>query len=261
MKVTIVGCGDAFASGGRAHTCFRLDSPAGAAIVDFGASSIAAWKRLGFRFEDVDLVAISHLHGDHFGGLPFLLLDCEFVERRVRPLIVAGPPGLKARLGQMLDASFPSRPPWSFPLELVELQPGRPARLSGFTLENFEVIHSPGSSPTGLRLDDGGALFAFSGDTSWTDALYDIAQDADLFLCECYSGEQAAPGHLDWPTLRAKLSGFSAKRMVVTHMSDSALRRRAEMEGAGLVAAYDGQIFDLEPRGDGGARAGVPALP
>ena len=39
---------------------------------------------------------VSHLHGDHFGGLPFPILDGQF-SRRPGPLAVVGPPGMAAR--------------------------------------------------------------------------------------------------------------------------------------------------------------------
>ena len=93
MKVTIVGCGDAFGSGGRSHTCFRLDAAGRTLLVDFGAGAIIAWNEAGFATSDIDAVVVSHLHGDHFGGLPFLLLQCQFVERRCKPLVLLGPPG------------------------------------------------------------------------------------------------------------------------------------------------------------------------
>lgn len=263
MKVTIVGSGDAFGTGGRAHTCFRIDSAAGAAIVDFGASSIASWKRLGLSFDQIDAVAISHLHGDHFGGLPFLLLDCQFIERRTRPLLLMGPPGFRERLRQACDAFFPggAKMQWSFPWRVEEIAPGEPGQLCGFTIETFAVVHSSGSASAGVRLSDGKSVFAYSGDTQWTEALFDISANADLFLCECYSGDAAVPYHMDWPTLKAKLPRFSAKRIVVTHMSATALARRADMEREGLTVADDGQIFCLEPLSDRAAHQSVSAMP
>ncbi|VFU10895.1 Beta-lactamase domain protein [Methylocella tundrae] len=247
MKVTVVGSGDAFGTGGRSHTCFKIDSGEAGALVDFGATSIASWKKLGLSFDSIDAIAISHLHGDHFGGLPFLLLDCQFVERRTRPLLLAGPPGLRERLYDTLDNFFPgvSKLNWSFAWRVEEISPGRPTKLGGFSLETFGVIHSAGSISTGLRLSDGQAVFAYSGDTASTEALFEIGAGADLFVCECYSGVEPITGHMDWPTLKSNLGAFSAKRMVLTHMGASALARRAEMELAGLTPAYDGQIFEV----------------
>ncbi|MEJ0092555.1 MAG: MBL fold metallo-hydrolase [Methylocella sp.] len=247
MKVTIVGCGDAFGSGGRAHSCFRIDADSGVALVDFGAGSIVSWKKLGFQFDVVDAVVISHLHGDHFGGLPFLLFDCQFVRHRTRPLILIGPPGFKKRLDAALELFFPgaSKTPWSFPWSAEEIVPGRQNQCAGFTLQTYDAFHPSGALSTGVRLTGGGGVFAYSGDTAFTPTLFDLSAGADLFICECSSGDSPTPYHIDWPTLRANLQGFSAKRMILTHMGDSALARRAEMEQAGLTVAYDGQVFEL----------------
>lgn len=247
MKVTIVGSGDAFATGGRAHTCIRIDASTTSAIVDFGASSICGWKTLGLDFDRVDTVVISHLHGDHFGGLPFLLLDCQFRERRSKPLALVGPPGLRQRLESTFDALFPGvrKIAWNFDWHVEELCPRTPFERTGIRVETFEVAHDSSSVATGVRIADGSRVFAYSGDTTWTETLYDLSADADLFLLECFSGDVPVPTHMDWPTLTGHLAGFSARRIVITHMSTSALSRRAEMEQAGLVVAHDGQTFEL----------------
>jgi ribonuclease BN (tRNA processing enzyme) len=247
MKVTIVGSGDAFGTGGRAHTCVRIDTGAASAMVDFGASSIASWKKLGLGFDAVDAVVISHLHGDHFGGLPFLLLDCQFIERRTRPLTFIGPLGLRDRLSGAIDLFFPgiAQMAWSFPWRIEEVAPGDTVKLGGFSLTTFDVVHSAGAPSTGMRISDGVSVFAFSGDTAWTDTLFDISARADLFLCECSSGDEPIQFHLDWPTLKANLGRFSAKRMVLTHLGQSAMARRGEMEQAGLIVADDGLVLEL----------------
>jgi ribonuclease BN (tRNA processing enzyme) len=247
MKITIVGSGDAFGTGGRAHTCFRIDADGATAVVDFGAGSISSWKKLGFRFDAVDAIVVSHLHGDHFGGLPFLLLDCQYVERRTKPLTLIGPPGFKKRLDGALEMFFPGATDvhWRFPWRVEEMLARRKTQVAGLTLETFEVVHASGGLSTGVRLEDGKRAFAYSGDTAWTKTLFDLAANADFFIVECYSGGEPAPNHMDWPTLKANLPGFSAKRIAVTHMSESALARRGEMEQAGLTVAHDGQVFDL----------------
>jgi ribonuclease BN (tRNA processing enzyme) len=247
MKITIVGSGDAFGTGGRAHTCVRIDVAASTVLVDFGAGSTIAWHRLGFNTNDVDAVVITHLHGDHFGGLPLLLLQSQFVAHRGKPLLLIGPPGFKARLKALLDIFFPggATVAWSFPWEVHEVVPGHHTSVAGLSLETFEVKHSAGSSPTGVRLSDGAHVFAYSGDTAWTDRLLEMSADADLFLIECSSGAEAVANHLNWPQLKSKLSAFTAKRIVVTHLGASALAKIPEMHAAGLEIADDGLAFDL----------------
>ena len=106
-RLTIVGCGDAFGSGGRFNTCFWLKTAKATLLVDCGASSLVALKARGLDHADIDGIVLSHLHGDHFGGLPFLFLDAQFLSRRERPLLIAGPPGTRARLDAALEVFYP----------------------------------------------------------------------------------------------------------------------------------------------------------
>jgi ribonuclease BN (tRNA processing enzyme) len=108
-----------------------------------------------------------------------------------------------------------------------------------------EVVHPSGAPSTALRISKNGSLFAYSGDTGWTDRLIAVADGADLFTIECSSGEARLPHHLDWPTLKANLSRLRAKRVAVTHMGDSALARIPEIRAAGVHVTYDGEIVDL----------------
>ena len=107
MRLTIVGSGDAFGSGGRFNTCFFLEIRERHIASDCGASSLVALKAHRLDPNRVDGIVLSHLHGDHFGALPFLLLDAQFLARRERPLLIAGPPGTRARLDAALEVFFP----------------------------------------------------------------------------------------------------------------------------------------------------------
>ncbi len=247
MKLTIVGCGDAFGSGGRSNTCFRLDSNGRTIVVDFGASALVAWSRLGLDTNDIDAITLSHLHGDHFGGLPFLLLQAQFVAERRKPLTISGPPGLKARLAALCEAMFPGmmRNAWRFPLTLVEITPGSAQLIGGFEVRTIEVIHPSGAPATGVRISNGKKIFAYSGDTQWTEALTDVARDAEFLMIECYAAQPGVPHHIDWMTLSQNLPRLMAKRIVLTHLGEGALAIRAAMEQAGLEIAADGKTYDI----------------
>src|SRR5262245_35726680 len=97
VEVMFLGSGDAFGSGGRFQTCILVKTPTSNFLIDCGASSLVAMKRCGTRPVDIQHILISHLHGDHFGGLPFFLLDAQFSKRET-PLLIAGPPGTQARV-------------------------------------------------------------------------------------------------------------------------------------------------------------------
>src|SRR5215467_6601294 len=107
IRLRFLGSGDAFGSGGRFQTCLCLEGPDGSrALIDCGTTSLVAMKRAGVDPASIACVLLSHLHGDHFGGLPFLVLDGQFA-RREAPLIVAGPPGTRDRLTAAMEVLFP----------------------------------------------------------------------------------------------------------------------------------------------------------
>src|SRR5690242_10684844 len=107
MKVTFLGSGDAFGSGGRFNTCFFVETGSGNFLIDCGASSLIAIRKFGVDPNTISTIFISHLHGDHFGGLPFLLLDAQFYSKREAPLTLVGPPGFRERLAQAMELFFP----------------------------------------------------------------------------------------------------------------------------------------------------------
>jgi ribonuclease BN (tRNA processing enzyme) len=124
MQLRFVGCGDALGSGGRSNTCFHVTGESVNFLIDCGASSLPALKRLGIARDAIDLILITHFHGDHFAGLPFLLLDAQF-SRRTRPLVIAGPAGIEMRLGQVMEALFEhsSKTRQRFELSIVAPEP------------------------------------------------------------------------------------------------------------------------------------------
>jgi ribonuclease BN (tRNA processing enzyme) len=244
MRVRFVGSGDAFGSGGRAQTCIHLAGRDQVMLVDCGATSLMALKAQGLDPNAIGAVAVSHLHGDHFGGLAFLILDGQF-SRRSAPLLVAGPPGTGARLAETMEILFPGSTTVRrrFGVEVTELAAdGTPAEVGAATVRGWEVEHACGAPPLALRVELGGASFAYSGDTEWTSALAEAARGADLFAAEAYTFDQPIRYHLDYQTLRAHLGELAAKRVVLTHMSPAMLGRLAD---AGLPAAFDGMVIDI----------------
>jgi ribonuclease BN (tRNA processing enzyme) len=204
--------------------------------------------RFGIRPAVVDGVIVTHLHGDHFGGLPFLLLDAAFVSRRTRRLIVAGPPGLAERLRQTSDALFPGfweRYGRRLALEFVALRESQPIRIAGATVTPFQVIHDSGAPAFAVRISTAGRTVAYSGDTAWTARLVDAARGADLFFCEASSFDDPIPNHLSYRIVAAERERLTASRIVLTHLGPDVLSRRRRLA---FEAAEDGKTYVLGAR-------------
>ena len=244
MKVRFVGTGDAFAGGGRFQTCILLESEKRRVLMDCGASSLIALRRLDIPFNSIDAVLLTHLHGDHFAGVPFLILDAQLASKRDTPLTVAGPPGTRQRLTDLSEALYPGmtgKVP-EFPLDVIEMNPGRTNPLPGLSVTPFEVSHSSGTLSTGLRVEMDGRVVVYSGDTAWTDALIPAAAGADLFIVECYFHQKEVPGHQNHRTLSAHLGKIDAKRIILTHMGEEMLTHVDEIPEE---CAYDGLVVEV----------------
>jgi ribonuclease BN (tRNA processing enzyme) len=247
MRLTIVGSGDAFGSGGRFNTCFMIEARGRTLLLDCGASSLVALKAQGIDPNVIDGVILTHLHGDHFGALPFLLLDAQFLARRERALTIVGPPGTRERLKSAMEVFFPrsSASVWKFPLEVGEIIPGVPDEVLGFAVNTAEVVHQSGAPSTAVRLTGGGSVLAYSGDTQWTDTLIKIADGADLFIIECYDYARDLTGHMSFATIKEKRGQLRARKTMLTHMNPTMLERQDEAKAAGFLVAADGLVIDV----------------
>ena len=244
MQLRFVGCGDAFGSGGRTNTCFHVTGHHVNFLIDCGASSLPALKRLGVARDDIDLILITHFHGAHFGGLPFLLLDAQFT-RRTRPLVIAGPEGIEARLKQVMEALFESssKTKQRFDLGVVALRPELTHSFGAVNVTPFPVVHGESGGPfLGYRIEAEGRVIAYTADTEWTDTLIPLGRDADLLIAEAYTYDKLIRNHLSLQTLQAHLPEIKPKRLVLTHMSDDVLGR---LDTLTCAAASDGMVIEI----------------
>lgn len=243
LSVRFVGSGDAFGSGGRLQTCMYVTAGASRFLVDCGCSALVGMRRFGIDPNAVQTILLSHLHGDHFGGIPFFVLDAQLVSGRTEPLTIAGPPGTTERVRALMETMFPGSggAERRFRLEIVELELERPNVVADLTVIPYEVRHPSGAPATALRIQAADRVFAYSGDTEWTDALVRTADGADLFVAEAYFFDKRVPFHLDYQTLRANHDRLGAHRTVLTHLSADMLGRQSEVE---YELAADGATFE-----------------
>jgi ribonuclease BN (tRNA processing enzyme) len=243
VRVTFLGSGDAFAGGGRFQACLHLAGGTEPVLVDCGATTLVALKRADIDPSSIGFVALSHLHGDHFAGLPWLILNGQF-SNRTRGLRIAGPAGVGERVNRTFEALYPGATAVEreFETTLVEFSERTACDLGPARITPFEVRHSSGAPSYALRVEYGGKLIAYSGDTEWTDALIDVADGADLFVCECNFYERKGPGHLDYVTLLEKRPQINCDRLVLTHMSEQMLGHLGAVE---FEAASDGAVITV----------------
>lgn len=218
VSLRCVGTGDAFGSGGRLNSCFHLAAAGEQLLLDCGCSSLIGMQRCGVIPSEIDTVVISHLHGDHFGGIPYLLLEGKYISRRTRPLTLVGPPGLRQRVEAAAEALYPGMisKKTAFPIEYRLLNPKKPLQIKSAKIECFQVKHGGSQHVYGLRVEISGKVISYTGDTEWTDNLVPLAHGSDLFIAECTAYDQPVPAHLDYFTLLQKRKQLNCRKLLLT---------------------------------------------
>lgn len=245
LTLQFVGCGDAFGSGGRFNTCFHLSGETTNLLIDCGASSLVAMKQLGIDRNPISTIVVTHFHADHFGGIPFFMLDAQFFSKRREPLTIVGPPGLEAWYERVMETAFPGSASAGrkFDLHLREIAAGETVEVKNVVISAFQAVHGPANGPYhSVRIEAEGKAIAYTGDTEWTPALIPTAKNADLFIAEAYFRDRAVATHLSLSAIEAHIDELAPKRLVLTHMSDDMLDHP---DKSNFETASDGMVLQV----------------
>lgn len=260
MQLTIVGSGNASNAAGRRHSCYWLEGAlagerAGALMVDFGGTALAGLKELGLDPRRLDLLCFTHLHGDHVGGYPFLVIDAMYDLRREAPLTVVGPLGVEERLEGLLRVCYPSLATKERPFELryVELAPGESFAEQGVEVSGFPADHQdPPEQPLCLRVAGAsGRSAAFSGDTRICAGLFAAAAGADLTVAECSALAPPCGAHSSWLEWQDAAQQLDCERLILTHLGEDVRAQVPALLSEGLTGveelafAEDGAVHSV----------------
>lgn len=237
----VIGSGDAFNHGNKLHTSFYYHTPSHNFLIDCGATTLLGLRQNEISTEEIDTIIITHLHGDHFAGLPFLLLEMHKICSRSKPLQVILPAGGKQKLEELFWLLYPGAEDTLQEIPINFVTTNRAIELNEFKISAVEVVHTPHLECYGISIADDHKKLAYSGDTEWTDSLIQLSENADLFLCECNFFEQNFNGHLNYLHLSKHLNRLCSKNTLITHAGKSML----EQKGLRIPIAEDGKIYNL----------------
>ena len=245
MKVTILGAGDAFASHGSCPACYVIEGEGHTILMEAGPALLPLLKRAGFAPASFDLALISHLHGDHFAGLPFLILEYMWESELKKTLTIAGPRRLEQRTWTLFENMFSHFPEEKVArhLKFEVLEAGVSYDFGAIKVATMRTPHTSPDVSLAFRITLGGKTIVFSGDTGWTDELVPFCDGADLFICECtYFDSTHLDFHLNYPLIAQQRSRFNVGRMVLTHLGREVYAHQSEVK---IELAFDGMQIEV----------------
>jgi len=239
VEVRFLGTGDAFGAGGKRQAAIfvRAQGSRLGLLLDAGPGCHTALRAEGLTSDDLGAVVLSHFHGDHYGGIPFLELDA-MRSGRTEPLPVIAPPGARERLAALRECLYRDLP-LRFGEEITEALPGEtiglPATLGGGSARALGALHQPEAWAFSWKLELGGRTVVYSGDTAFSDELISESAAADLLIHECTSLE-ALPGHTSHRELEEAAPRITARRVLLVHTGEDVLGAA----GLAFERAHDG---------------------
>ena len=244
VTVTFVGSGDAFGAGGRFQTCILVDAPGIRFVIDFGASSLVALNKMGIEHNSIDTVLLTHIHGDHCGGMPFMLMDAMLGAKRQTPLTIVGPRETEKKLGFVNEALMPGMHVMTpkFALNYVEIDVLTPTQVGELMITTYPAKHTGETNPTSVRVEVAGKVVSYTGDSAWTKHIPKVAEGADLFICECYFYAKPVRFHMNYPDIKEHWGELKAKRTILTHFSREMMSHENTVPEE---TAYDGLVIEL----------------
>lgn len=228
MNLTVLGTGG-FLNEGFPGCSLLVD---GHLLVDVPPDIIQSLARESIDLGTIDTIVLSHLHGDHCFGLPFLLFN-RFVRHDVARegsgrLKLFGPAGTMERLKLLLELAISPEHPyvaWSLSsIEFTEMAEGvRHPAAGGLELEFVHADHEPEtfSVLVHMRGEDVPRLLC-SSDTRWGPHMEKLSKrDCGLFLCDSCGGGETGGVHMGFGEVSGQLLPRLCEgiRLLATHYS------------------------------------------
>jgi ribonuclease BN (tRNA processing enzyme) len=217
LKLTFLGSGNAFAAGGRYWSSFLANKRY---LFDAPPTLLPHLKRMGLPLTDIEVVFISHFHGDHFMGLPFLFLEYVYLTERRDDLFIVGPPGVEQKIEEFARQCYHNVTRDSgYRRRYLEAQPDADQFVNEIGFQAFPMNHVRGELECfGYRVHVGGKTVAYTGDTMFCDEIFQLADGADVLVLDCTYSQGSGPEHMGIDDLRVIRSRVAPETAIVlTH--------------------------------------------
>jgi ribonuclease BN (tRNA processing enzyme) len=242
MRLTVLGCSGSVPGPDSAASSYLVTAEGFHLVLDLGSGALGALQR-HLAVGEIGAIALSHLHPDHCMDLCGLYVAVKYSPSGpLRRIPVYGPEGSGGRMA--MAYGLPNDPGMRNELEFHDWESAQ--RIGPFTVRVAPVAHPVPAYA--IRVEHGGKVLVYSGDTGPTDALVELARGADALLCEAAlrDGDANNPPELH---LTAGEAGDHAKRagvrrLIVTHVPPWFDR---ETQTAAARRTFPGEVLTAVP--------------
>lgn len=250
MKIQFIGVGEAFDErypNTSILVSLNDSDESRHVLLDCGLTAAAAYYAQSSVGAELDAIWISHFHGDHFLGLPMLLLRFR-EDGRTKPLTFVGQVGVEETLWAALDLAYPTfRQRIEYPVHVQEVTAGQEIHLLGANWSFAANEHSASAPCLSLRIDSEGRSVFYSGDGRPTQATSELARGVTLLIHEAYGMEADTLGHGGVLGCLDMARNVRANALALVHVNRKIRQNHAKEIRHLLTAAFGSRGILPEP--------------
>ena len=245
MEVTFLGSSNAFAAEGRYWSSFLVDKHY---LFDAPPTLLPHLKQLeGPAYLDIEVLFLTHHHGDHFIGLPFLFLEYMYMTKRTNDLYIVGPPGVEEWIEDFADRCYPNiTQDAGYKRIYIDAVPRKQQQAGSVSFWSVPMNHVKDHMDAfGYRVTISGKTIAYTGDTMFCDEVYRAGRGQPTFSSSTApTPKAAARSTWAWTTSRSSASASHPETAIVlTHLNGT-----PHLDGLkNVVTAEDLKTFRSRP--------------
>jgi len=216
VELTLLGTGTAVPRLERSSSACLLKANGKNILIDCGAGTLRRLLDTETTYHDIDLLLLTHLHPDHTADLVPFFFACHYSSvPRTNPLYITGGKGTKHFLTRLNDIFGRHLSSKHYALDIREVE-DEEWEWEGLEFTAKPVFHIPNSRAFAIEAD--GKKISFSGDSGYCRSLVELAQNSDLFVCECALPDHEKPENHLSPTLVGNIAAqANVSRLLLTH--------------------------------------------
>ena len=242
MKIEFVGTGSIGATQSSASTL--IDNKL---LIDMGNGIIKKLKQTGHPIQDIENCLITHLHGDHFGDIPYLMLD-RFFYKIEAPIHIYGPKGLKKTVRELFDILFPGdyeTVQEIAKVDFIEFEKMEHENIGNETyITSYEVQHGKLKPAYGLIVEKDNKKIGFSGDSCYCEAIDTIIKQSDFSILDM-AWMESKKSHMGLADILKITETYPHKKFATTHMQDYTREQAKKQNIENVMIPDDGDKIEL----------------
>ncbi len=229
MKLLFLGTSNAFGADGRFYTSFLIEGKK-KILVDAGPTLLSSLKMNNLSLNDIDILLLSHLHADHYLGIPQMVLENYYVIKREKPILFICPKGTKQLIVDLCNLIYDNiiSEHVTKLFKFVEIDPGESYTSDDIRIETTYAEHDDSSRMLIIHMDN--KIISYTGDTSFmADTLLKLAERSDILITECTSAGYKIPSHTQLEDL-INLEFPSNAKVYLVHLGESTIAEKLKIK-------------------------------